>query len=73
MAAVGIAAYISADHRFTKRSEKGTTLSFDREKQRRVGRVQVTSNLGEQPVFYVIEWQDRGKRLFQLRVSDQPP
>jgi hypothetical protein len=48
-------------------------ISFDREKQRRVGRVQVTSNLGEQPVFYVIEWQDRGKRLFQIRVSDRQP
>jgi hypothetical protein len=48
-------------------------LSFDRETQRRVGRVKVTSNRGEEVIFYTVEWQDRGKRLFQVRVSDRQP
>jgi hypothetical protein len=48
-------------------------ISFDREKQRRAGRAKLISNRGEEVIFYMVEWQDRGKRLFQVRVSDRQP
>ena len=48
-------------------------VSFDPEKQRRVVRVRVTSNLGEEVIFYTVEWQDRRKSLFQIRFLDQQP
>jgi hypothetical protein len=48
-------------------------VSFDREKQIRVARAKITSNLGVQDVFYTVEWQNRGKGLFQVRVSDRQP
>jgi hypothetical protein len=48
-------------------------LSFDRQKQRRVARAKLASELGEEDIFYTVEWQDRDKGMFMIQVYDHSP
>jgi hypothetical protein len=48
-------------------------VSFDPQQQRRVARARLVSKLGEQDIFYVVEWGDRGKGVWAVRVSDRQP
>jgi hypothetical protein len=48
-------------------------ISFDQGRQRRVARAKVVSNLGEEAIFYTVEWQDRKKGMFSVQVFDKPP
>jgi hypothetical protein len=48
-------------------------VSFDPEKQRRVCRAVLVSNLGEYPIFYTVEWQDRNKRIIAVQVYEKQP
>ena len=44
-----------------------------KEKLRRVGRAALVSKFGEQLIFYTVEWQDRDKGTWVVRVSDRQP
>src|SRR5262249_40402073 len=46
-------------------------VSFDPDGQRRVCRATLISNLGESPLFYTVQWQDRGKRIFAVQVFEK--
>jgi len=48
-------------------------LSFDAEKQRRVARARLTTNLGEGPIFFTVQWQDRAKGIFAVQVYSKEP
>jgi hypothetical protein len=48
-------------------------VSFDRERQRRVGRAKLVSRLGEEEIFYTVEWQDRKKGMFAIQLYEQQP
>jgi hypothetical protein len=48
-------------------------VSFDRVGQRRVGRATLNTNLGEEMFFFTVEWQDRVKRVFSVRLYDHQP
>jgi hypothetical protein len=48
-------------------------VSFDAEQQRRVARARLVSKLGEQDIFYTVEWGDRSKGVWAVRVSDRQP
>lgn len=48
-------------------------LSFDQERQRRVARATLVSKLGEEVIFYTVEWNDRKKGIFRVQVSDKRP
>ncbi|MFC1597358.1 hypothetical protein ACFL5Q_05390 [Planctomycetota bacterium] len=48
-------------------------ISFDQHAQRRVGRAKLVSKLGEEEIFYTIQWQDREKGMFAIQVYDQQP
>jgi hypothetical protein len=48
-------------------------VSFDSEKQRRVARGKLVSKLGEDQIFYTVQWQDRKKGMFAVQVFDREP
>jgi hypothetical protein len=48
-------------------------VSFDEQGQKRVGRAKVITKLGEETIFYTVEWQDRTKVLFRVNVYDRQP
>jgi hypothetical protein len=53
--------------------EGAVELPSGKEKLRRVGRAALVSKLGEQLIFYAVEWQDREKGKWVVRVSDRQP
>jgi hypothetical protein len=48
-------------------------ISFDQHAQRRVARAKLISRLGEEEVFYTVQWQDREKGMCAIQVYDQQP
>jgi hypothetical protein len=48
-------------------------VSFDKEKQRRVARAKLASQLGEEDIFYTVEWHDRKKGMFSVQVFNKQP
>jgi len=48
-------------------------ISFDQHAQRRVARARLVSKLGEQEIFYTIQWQDPEKGTFAIQVYDRQP
>jgi hypothetical protein len=48
-------------------------ISFDQQRQRRVARAQLVSKLGEQDIFYTVQWQDRKNGMFSVQVLDRQP
>lgn len=48
-------------------------ISFDNDKQRRVARAKVASTLGEDPIFYTVQWQDRKQGTVYIEVFNQQP
>jgi hypothetical protein len=48
-------------------------ISFDQPKQRRVGRARLLSKLGDEPIFFTVEWQDQKKGMFMVQVYEKEP
>jgi hypothetical protein len=48
-------------------------ISFDQGRQRRVARATLVSKLGEEEIFYTVEWQDRKKGTFSVQMYDKQP
>jgi hypothetical protein len=48
-------------------------VSFDKEKQRRIARAKLASQLGEEDIFYTVEWHDRKKGMFSVQLYDKQP
>ena len=51
---------------------KPVEISFDSAKQQRVARVEIESQLGTEVIYYLIEWNNRSKNLFWLKIIPNP-
>ena len=47
-------------------------ISFNEDKQERVARAKLNSNLGVEEIFYSVRWHDRGRRMISVQVVDEP-
>jgi len=51
---------------------KPVEISFDSAKQQRVARVEIKSQLGTGVIYYLIEWNNRSKDLFWVKIIPNP-
>lgn len=51
---------------------KPVEISFDSAKQQRVARVEIKSQLGTEVIYYLIEWDNRSKNLFWVKIIPNP-
>jgi GYF domain 2 len=51
---------------------KPVEISFDSAKQQRVARVEIKSQLGTEVIYYLIEWNNRSKDLFWVKIIPNP-